>query len=94
MKKNVSPIKAQHSESINCISELANSETKVTERNRSSNYSRKIPAQDPVIFYGTSWFSPKYLFIYLFIIFHRPKLGYNNLKDIGILEFLIISGTI
>ena len=54
MKKNVSPIKAQHSESINCISELANSETKVTERNRSSNYSRKIPAQDPVIFYGTS----------------------------------------
>jgi hypothetical protein len=34
-EKNVSPIKAEHSESINCISKLANSETKVTETNRS-----------------------------------------------------------
>ena len=43
-EKIVSPIKAQHSESINCISKLANSENKVTETNRSSNRSRKIPA--------------------------------------------------
>ena len=42
-EKNVSPIKAQHSESINCISKLANSETKFTETNRLSNHSRKIP---------------------------------------------------
>jgi len=34
-EKNVSPIKAEHSESITCISKLANSETKVTETNRS-----------------------------------------------------------
>jgi hypothetical protein len=51
--KNVSPINlgwqqkqllAQHSESINCTSKLSNSESKVTELNRSSNRSRKIPA--------------------------------------------------
>jgi len=48
-KKNVSPIKAQHSESINCISKLANSETKVTETNRSSNRPIKIPAQSRTI---------------------------------------------
>ena len=34
-EKNVSPIRAQHSESINCISKLANSETKVTGTSRS-----------------------------------------------------------
>ena len=43
-EKNVSPIKAQHSESINCILKKANSETKFTETNRSTNYSTKIPA--------------------------------------------------
>jgi hypothetical protein len=42
--KNVSPIQAQHSESINCTSKLFNSETKVTETNRYSDPSRKIPA--------------------------------------------------
>jgi len=42
-EKNVSPIKAEHSESINCVSKQANSETKVTETSRSSNRSRKIP---------------------------------------------------
>jgi hypothetical protein len=49
-KKNVSPIKAQHSESINCTSKLSNSETKVTETNRSSNRSRKIPATRSNVF--------------------------------------------
>jgi hypothetical protein len=34
-EENVSPIKAEHSESINFISKLANSETKFTETNRS-----------------------------------------------------------
>ena len=34
-EKNVSPIKAEHSESINFFSKLANSETKFTETNRS-----------------------------------------------------------
>ena len=34
-EKNVSVINAEHSESINCISKLANCETKVTETNRS-----------------------------------------------------------
>jgi len=43
-EKNVSPINAKHSEPINCISKLANSETKVTETNKSWNCSRKIPA--------------------------------------------------
>jgi hypothetical protein len=43
-EKNVGPIKTQHSESINCTSKLSNSETKVTETNRSSNHPRKIPA--------------------------------------------------
>jgi len=42
--KNISPIKAQHTRSINCVSKLANSETKCTDTNRSSNHSRKIPA--------------------------------------------------
>jgi len=51
-EKNVSPIKAQHSESINCISKLANSETKVTEINRYSNCSKKIPATRSSDFYG------------------------------------------
>jgi hypothetical protein len=44
MEKNVSPIKAEHSESINCTSKLYNSETKATKTNRSLNRSRKIPA--------------------------------------------------
>ena len=43
-EKNVSPINAEHSESINYISKLANSETKFTETNISTNYSTKIPA--------------------------------------------------
>jgi len=52
-EKNVGPINlgwqqeqllAQHSESINCTSKLSNFEFKVTELNRSSNRSRKIPA--------------------------------------------------
>jgi len=52
-EKNVSPINlgwqqeqllAQHSESTNCTSKLSNSDTKVTETNRSSNRLRKIPA--------------------------------------------------
>jgi hypothetical protein len=43
-EKYVSPIKAQHSESIIYTSKLSDSETEVTETNRSSNCSRKIPA--------------------------------------------------
>jgi len=34
-EKNASPIKPEHSNSISCISKLANSETKFTETNRS-----------------------------------------------------------
>jgi len=43
-EKNISPIKTQQSECMNYISKIANFETKVTETNRSSNCSRKIPA--------------------------------------------------
>jgi hypothetical protein len=50
--KNVSSITAQHSKPIHYTSKLSNSETKVTETNRSSNCSRKIPAKDQMIFYG------------------------------------------
>ena len=49
-EKNVCPIRVDHSESINCISKLGNSETKFTETNRSSNRSRKIPATKPTDF--------------------------------------------
>ena len=51
-EKYMSPIKTQHSESINCVSKLANSETKVTETNRFSNCREKSQQQDPVFFYG------------------------------------------
>jgi len=39
-------------------------------------------------------FSTKYLFVYLFITFHRSKLGYNNLKDTEIFILLNTSDTI
>ena len=35
---------AQHSESIHCTSQVSNSETIITETNRSSYHTRKIPA--------------------------------------------------
>ena len=45
-------MKSQHIESIKCISNVGNSETKVTETNVSLNRSRKSQHQDLVIFYG------------------------------------------
>jgi hypothetical protein len=43
---------AQHSESINCTSVISNYDFIVTETNRSSNRTRKIPATRSNDFYG------------------------------------------